>query len=281
MAWLPDFLTWENATTFLNSAFSISLLGALAGAYAGATAAQRIAERTKERDQLLTQIRSTNAAIMVAFGICNAALSLKKQQTIALCETFVAKKNELIEFMRKRKAGEIPGDTPFEFQADLRSLQMPLGPIDVLRTQVYEKLSVSGRPLALVATLAGALSSLADTITNRNNLIVGFKHLAPEAHKALPALYFGLPFGGGHVSTEYADTIEALNTLTDDVIFFSDLLCKDLADHGNRILDTYKTRFKDKLESINAIDFTNARTAGLMPREENYADWLHGFKEPQ
>ena len=73
MTWLPDFLTWENATTFFNSAFVISLIGALAGAYAGATAAQRIAERTKERDQLLTQIRSTNAAIMVALAGAPAA----------------------------------------------------------------------------------------------------------------------------------------------------------------------------------------------------------------
>lgn len=261
---------------FFNSAFTTSLVGALAGAYAGATAAQRIAERAKERDQLLTQIRNTNAAIMVAFGICNAAISLKKQQTKALCESFFAKKVELTEFQRKRKAGGIASDTPFEFQADLRSLQVPLVPIDVLRTQVYEKLSVSGRPLALVATLAGALTSLSDTITNRNQLIESFKRLNPET---LPALYFGLPYGDGHVSTEYADTIEAIHNLIDDVIFFSNLLCRDLTKHGNKILDKYKSRFNDKLETIHTIDFANAKTVGLMPHDEQYVDWLSGFQE--
>lgn len=154
----------------------------------------------------------------------------------------------------------------------------PLVPIDVLRTQVYEKLSVSGRPLALVATLAGALSSLEDTITNRNRLIERFKQISIDA---IPPLYFGLPYGGGHVSTEYADTIEGIHTLTDDVIFFSNLLCKDLIDHGNKILDKYRYRFNDKLEIIHTIDLTYAEMAGLMPSEEKYANWLRGFQERQ
>lgn len=277
MASLADIFTWENANAFLSSAFAISLVGALAGAYAGAMAAQRIAERAKEREQLLTQIRSTNAAIMVAFVICNAGIRLKKQHAKAMYEAFTAKKRELIEYHRKRKTGEIQGEPPFEFQADLQSLQIPLVPIDILRGQVYEKLSVSGRPLALVVTLAGALSSLSDIIKIRNELIERFKQLTPDGRKALPALYFGLPFGEGHVSTEYADTIEALHNLTDDVIFFSELLCKDLEDHGNKTLAAYKSRFKDTLESVHSIDFARARAEGLMPSEANYVDWMDGF----
>jgi hypothetical protein len=120
------------------------------------------------------QIRNTNAAITLSFIVCNAAISLKRQQTKGLCDSYFNKKAELEGFLQRRKAGEISPDIPFEFQADLRSVPFPAVPIDALRSLIYEKLSVSARPLALVATLAGALSSLADTIANRNGLIASF-----------------------------------------------------------------------------------------------------------
>lgn len=279
MNWLTELVTWEGVKSLFNSAFTSSLVGALAGAYAGATAAQRIAERAKERERLLAQIRGTNAAIMVSFGVCNAGLSLKKQQIKDLCDSYNLKRAALAEFFRKRKAGEIEKATPFEFQADLRSLQMPWVPMEALRGQIYDKLSVSGRPLALVAALSGALSSLSDTIANRNRLIDVFKQLSPEARANLPALYFGLRNEEGHTSTEYADTIQALASLTDDVIFFSHLLCKDLADSGNRAVDQYAKRFKDESESIHEIDLSPAASAGLLPPDSQYGDWLRGFKE--
>lgn len=280
MTCLPEFMSWENLAAISNSAFTTSLVGALAGAYAGAYAAQKIAERSKERAEFQAQIRNTNAAITLSFIVCNAAISLKRQQTKGLCDAYFKKKAELESFSEKRKAGEIFPGIPFEFQADLRSIPFPAVPIDALRSLVYEKLSVSARPLALVATLAGALSSLADTIANRNGLIASFKELSPQVREAaLPALYFGRPYGEGHVSTEYLDTMTGLQNLTDDVIFFSHLLCKDLATHGNKVLDKFKSQFKGVLEQIHAIELSPEKTAGLMPPDEQYSEWLSGFRE--
>lgn len=278
MTYLPEFISWENLAAISNSAFATSLVGALSGAYAGAKAAQQIAERSKERAEFQAQIRNTNTAVTLSFMVCNAAISLKKQQTKGLCDTYFKKKAELEDFLRKRKVGEISPDIPFEFQADFRSVPFPAVPIDALRSLIYEKLSVSGRPLALVATLEGALSSLADTIENRNGLIANFKQLSPQARDAaLPALYFGRPYGESHVSTEYLDTMRGLQNLTDDVIFFSHLLCQDLATHGNTILDKFKSQFKGVLEKINAIALSPEKTTGLIPTDEQYSDWLSGF----
>lgn len=280
MTFLTEIFTWANFGTLLNSGFTTSLVGALAGAYAGATAAQKIAERSKEREQLLAQIRGTNAAIMVAFGICNTGLSMKRQHAKSLHENFLTKRNELTEHLRKRKSGEIGTEVTFEFQADLRTLQMPLLPINVLQNHIYEKLSISGRPLALVATLAGASSSLEDTIRNRNLQIERFKRIPPnQKDSVFPAIYFGLPFGGGHVSTEYADTIDALYRLTDDVIFFSRLLCQDLEKYGEEILSKYKSHIKNTSESIHSIEFDTEKTKDLLPDEKEYQDWLAGFKD--
>jgi hypothetical protein len=280
MTCLPDFMTWGNLATISNSAFTTSLVGALAGAYAGAYAAQRTAEHSKERAEFQAEIRNTNAAITLSFMVCNAAISLKKQQTKGLCESYFKKKNELEGFLQERKAGESYHDALFEFQADLRSVPFPAVPIDALRSLVYEKLSVSARPLALVATLTGALSSLAETIENRNRLIASFRLLPLQARDAaLPALYFGRPYGEGHVSTEYFDTMTGLQNLTDDVIFFSRLLCEDLAAHGHKVLDKFKSQFKAVIDQVNAIELSPEKTSGLIPPNEQYSEWLAGFLE--
>ena len=154
---------------------------------------------------------------------------------------------------------------------------MPVIPIDVLRSQIYENISATGRPLALVAALVGSVSSLDDTIQRRNSLIERVRQLGPAGADQLPAFYFGLPYGPGHVSTEFSDTIDSLHNLTDDVIFFSELLGKDLMDHGNHILEQYKKIAKIKKEKISSVDFTEPRKQGLMPSESNYSDWLKGF----
>ena len=83
---------------------------------------------------------------MVAFGICNAMLTLMGQFVKEIYDSFSSWKKELIEHQRKCKTGEIKADTVFEFQADLRTIQMPLVPIDVLRTQAS---SLSPRRIAV------------------------------------------------------------------------------------------------------------------------------------
>ena len=95
----------------------------------------------------------------------------------------------------------------------------------------------------------------------------------------MPALYFGRPYGEGHVSTEYLDTMTGLQNLTDDVIFFSHLLCKDLTTHGNKVLGKFKSQFKVVLEQIHAIELLPEKTENLIPSDEQYSEWLSGFRE--
>jgi hypothetical protein len=267
-----ELVSWQSVSSFLNSNFT----AALAGALAGALAAQKIGDRAKQQDRLVKEIRITNATITIAFTICNSGIALKKQFVKDIFETYTAKKAELEEFQRRSAAGQ-PSAIPFTFQADLRTLQMPAVPIDMLRTQVYESISATGRPLALVAALVGAVASLADTIHKRNSLIERFQREGTTNRDQVTAFYFGLPYGSGHVSTEFCDLVEALHSLTDDVIFFSELLVKDLTAHGNCLLDQYKSISNVKKEKIFSVDFTDPFKQGLMPDEANYNDWLKGF----
>jgi len=75
---------WLDVKDFFNSVFFTAIAGSLAGAFAGALAARRMADKTRNREELLKEIRATNAAIMLAFGICNYHLSIKKQHIKSL-----------------------------------------------------------------------------------------------------------------------------------------------------------------------------------------------------
>ena len=263
-------LSWDNLRDFLNSNFT----AALAGAFAGALAAHHIADRSKRRDELLLELRSTNAAIMVAFIFCNSAIALKKQLVKDIYDRYQAKRKELAAFKERRARGEAVG--VFEVQADLRTVQMPVVPLDVLRTQMYEKVSVTGRPLALAAALIGSVEALADVLRKRTELIDRFRAQG-EDNPNLPAMYLGQPYGPGHLSEEFPNTVESMYSLTDDMIFFSELLARDLMAHGKRVLDSYGKRANVKEQKVASVDFTSAQNEGWMPDPANYVDWLKGF----
>lgn len=271
------YLTWENAKAFSNSAFFTSLIGALAGAFAGAYAAQRIVERKKIRDELTKEIRNTNAAIMLAFNISNSLLTLKKQHVKALKENLDSSRKQLFEHQRKLESGEIQRNVPFDFKADLQSLPLTQHPIDTLRKQVFEQLTVGGRPLSLVASLIQAIEWLNSSIERRNQLIEKFKETRAPENPNFPAIYFGLPMSAGEVNLDYPNTVDGIYSYTDDGIFYSHLLCQDLNEHGKDLATDFKKRFRGKAPRINEADYQIAQDSGLMPSDEDYSDWLKCF----
>jgi len=268
---------YQDLKDFFNSVFFTAIAGSLAGAFAGAYAAQRIAEKGKSRDELLKEIRNTNAAIMVAFGICNTLLALKKQHIKKLKENYDAQKADLLAFHEKRRSGQIDKDSVFNIQVDFQHLSQSQFPSDILQNQVFEKMSVGGRPLSLVTTLSQTVHSLNLFLEKRNQLIDTYKASAPIPTEILVPLYFGLPSKGGHVNEEYPNALTAIYDLTDDGIFFSQLLCKDLTGHGENLASKFKELFGDGAPTINRPDFAKADCLGLMPKAENYDDWVSSF----
>jgi hypothetical protein len=136
-----DWMTWENVKAFANSNFFTALAGSAAGAFSGTYIAQRIVERGKIHDELLTEIRNTNAAIMLSFGICNSMLALKKQHVKRLKEEFDSSRETLLKVLQGKAK---QGDPPFEFKADLASLPRSRQPTEALQRQVFDNLSVGG-----------------------------------------------------------------------------------------------------------------------------------------
>jgi hypothetical protein len=156
---------WQSSKDFLNSNFFTAIAGACAGAFAGAYGAQRIVARGKEREELLAEIRNTNAATVVALGICNTFLAIKKQHVNRLKETFDKQKTDYRARAHKYRMGELPpGDTAPPLMFDLQVLVLPPFdlPLDTLRHQIFEKISLSNRRALMLVT------SLTETVHGLN-----------------------------------------------------------------------------------------------------------------
>lgn len=278
-AWqyLQPWLTWESFKTLANSNFTTALIGALAGAFAGAYAAQRVAERSKVRDELTKELRNVNATTTLVASVANAALALKKQHVASLKSTFEAERARLNDHHKKRTTGEIQGNAPYQFKADFRSMPKLLTPISTIQDISFARISATGRALSLVAAVAEGLGSLNDSIAKRNELIEDFKtnKLPPGAD--LVCMYFGLPYGGGHVNQEYPDTVAAIASYTDDVIFSSSLLCRDLHTYGLKLRQRLVPLVRTEPPTVIEVNFDKAKDEGILPTDESYPTWFSAF----
>ena len=266
-------LALSSVWLFLNSQVGMTLIGTFVAAFAGVYGAHKIIERNKRREERQRELRITNAAIMVSFEICNSFLSVKKQQVKDLGLQYNRVKNSLVEFQNGKRNGQISLDTVFEFQADFRSMNPMTKPDEILVKQVFEQISAGARAYTLTNTLIRTRDSLNQSIAHRNELIDTWKKSPETLGNNLLRFYFGLPDPHGHVDHSYPDSIEAICSLTDDCIFFSQLLCTDLADHGERL----KKRLGKRAPTVNRPDFSKGVEEGLMPGPENYEDWTTMF----
>lgn len=258
---------------FMNSSFFLTIVGTFFAAFAGAYGAQKISEKNKNREYCLKEIRNTNAANMVSFGICNSSLSLKSQHVKPLKENYdeqVISFNNYIAGVQQNNHRE---QRFFEFEADFKTISLLSQPIELLQKQVFEKISVDGRALSLTTTLLSTMQSLNTSIKRRNDLIESYRKISPLPNDVLVKLYFGRPDADGHTDRNYPDSVESIYNLTDDCIFFSNLLCGDLYKHGNSI----KGKYGKNAPLVSEPVFTKAEKANLMPNSDNYADWMNMF----
>jgi hypothetical protein len=261
---------------WLNSSFVIAFVGGLTGAVGGALGAQRIVERTRQREELLRELRNTNAATMVAFSACNAALALKKQHVQPMVEAFQSARSALLKFQAERSEGQHKDVKEYHVPLDLRTFERPVVPLESLKHIVYRELSVVGRPLALVAVLEQSLLGVTDAIAKREHLVQRFATGSIPENFTMH-FYFGLQLPNGHLSQEYQDLVEGIYGYVDDVAFFSALLCADLMEHGKSLHSAFSKRFGKGAPPVSTADFSEQRSTGLIPPDSQYAAWLKAF----
>jgi hypothetical protein len=277
--WIVEIIRshWNEIAGFFNSVFFTAIAGSFAGAGAGAWIAQRIAERKKERDELILEMRNTNAASTVSFAICNSLIGFKKQFVKSLYDSFNNEKTAFQIQLQRRRNGEINKDVIYPFSCNLQTFFLPRLPLEILQKISFERLSLGTRPLHLVMTLGQTAEGLNSSIEIRNQLIDSFKLSNASSKSDFPAIYFGFT-NGDKTDARYSSTIDAIYRQTDDGIFFSQLLCKDLNEHGEQIAAAFKKKYGSGAPNINKLDLTKALLDGLLPTDENYADWIAMFE---
>lgn len=254
-----------------------TIVGALAGAGIGAWAAGYISEKNKTREQLTKEIRDTNAAIVLALGVMNCGVSLKKQHVKALKVDYDEQRKKCREIIVKMAAGQPQTEFP---RINLLELQEVAPPVAHLQEIVLSRLSTAGRALASVTALTDAVINLNTALKRRNELITRFKNkdFPPGARKE--HLCFGLRYGDGETNEEYADSITGISLYTDDIIFFGSELCADLGEHAELLVERYKRRrLGGQTPEVNRVDLSGAREAGWIPAPEAYEAWTSGFQK--
>lgn len=258
-------------SSFLNSNFFTTLIGAFAGAYG----AQVISERGKYRDNLKDEIRHLNAASMVAFDTCNILLSLKKQHVKKLVEGYKKDRKEFLDAFDAAQKKSKP--FIYEYSANFETLELPFIETSVLQNLIFEKMDINGRPQILVTAIVRSTKALELSLQRRNSLIEQYKN-NNFSQQEMAVLYFGLPFNGGHVDNMYPSTLEAISSYLEDSIFFSKLFCDDIYEYGLKCSKKYSKKFRGKKIKINHLDWKIAESQGLLPDPKNYADWMKMFR---
>jgi nitrogen regulatory protein PII-like uncharacterized protein len=254
---------------FLNQEFTKAFVGSLAGAGAGAWAAQYIVEKSRVREELLKEIRNTNAAITLVFGVANTFLNVKMQHVQAMYENFNKDREAALEAKKKFT----PGDKKqFRFTADIRFQNPPKVPLPQLQKLVFENIDAPTRAISLIESLDRSVDTLNSFLLMRNGLIEEFKHtgLNPDA-------YFGFKVGD-MIDERYASTIKAIYDSTDECIYFSKLLSEDLTRHGNKLKARVPRRFFGTTPNIVTADFSKAQA--YIPSASKFPTWQTAFVAP-
>jgi hypothetical protein len=260
-------------------ALVVAIVIPLSASFFGAWTAQRIAERNRFRDDILKEIRNTNAAISIAMSVCNTAMAMKRQQVTTVKRDFDQAKASFVEHVRKRQMGQVQGNTPYRFTLSLMTLPPPKFAIDSLRGVVLERITVLGRPIHLTLELAEFAPRLVACMEARNLLVEGIKKGGGVNSDDAARRLFGLPFADGQHDLTFEQTLSGIVTITDDIIYFSHRLCKDLQKHGYRLVDKYRRRFGGSFPYIADIDFAERIADGTIPPETQYADYMSKFVE--
>jgi len=170
-------LIWD----FLNSNFGTALVtaaaGAAAGAIAGALLAQMIAGRAETRSAQISEIRSTNAAALLAVGIVNSFIGQKRQFVLPMVHDLEETGERFTAWLAKVQS--TPQPEPFEFRTVFRTFGPVQMPIEHLREILFNRIASDSFTLTVYQLLDQAIANSQDALARRNAMVEEFRTSGP------------------------------------------------------------------------------------------------------
>jgi len=244
-------------------------LSAMSGAGFGAFAANRYSIRQAAKEQLSKEIHLANRASLLAFGICNAALSFKEQHIRDLVTHYNVTRSQVIGFMWLIDTGAIPPQQ-FRYFADLKSLITPELPSKNLFDLVLDGMNISGKVPFMVIHLHQSTDALIRFLLIRNDLINEYRKTYNQ-QTIPPGIYFGIELqDASKVDSRYSDSLDAIVLHLDCVIYFSKRLCELLTEYTNTLVQSFHKKYGADVPRAFESNFKKAELMGLIPNAADF-----------
>ncbi|MEA3195955.1 MAG: hypothetical protein QOF32_7, partial [Gammaproteobacteria bacterium] len=216
-----------------------------------------------------------NAAHELSVAVANIFLALKRQHVAPLKEDFESIRASYANHQTMTKAGTQLA--PFHFTADMRSLTLPATPQAALEKMIFEKTLIRGRALAALVTVVGAIDGLAISIKARNEMVENRRTAQWKDQERLE-FFLGLRSATGVIDERFPSNIAAITAQTDDCIFFAKTLATDLTQYANNLRWRASWFYRLRVPKVNEANWSYPEKMGLMPKEEDFRNWLRGFQ---
>jgi hypothetical protein len=264
-----DWLT-ETAKQFVASNLSATLITAAFGAFAGAF----LAGRVQHKRTIVAELNGIKAAMALCFAMCKTFLSQKQEIIRPLYERY----KQAQQYYDEHKNGS---PLPARALLDLQTITPMKVSIELLERHVFEKISIQGRALVVMADLVAVIDSLDKSFKFRNDLIEKYEKTNFSSDKEKIETYLGRQTSNRTIDDRFRGNMEHMRTQIDNCIFFSRILADDLLEYGTKLRNRNKWKYRLGIRKLERADWSIAEKGGLIPSNELFADWLKMFKKPE
>lgn len=263
--------TWCHIGQIINGEFFAALFGAIAGAIVTFFVTSRH-ERIKA---VRMELAACNAAIGLAATVTSTAINLKTQFIMGIRERYASQFAQIAPFLFAPPGTQVRINYTFDFLY----IHPPFTLVDELRKVILEKVPSSTKAQMLVAQLEQVANAQRRSIEVRNAMIAAIRNKfdGPRTNaqeEALAAWYFGLRDPLGHIDQSYPETLLAISTYTDAVIYFGMLLAEVLNLHGR----DFRRRIKFNPPPVSQWEIDKEKIASLLPDLSDYKDYEKQYR---
>jgi hypothetical protein len=231
-----------------------------------------LTSRAQAKRAIVAELHALRAAQALSFSVANKALSFKRQHIRSMKEAFDA--------AAAAYAGAKPDEPPPVIQLDLRTLSKTNFPTGALEKILFDKCFLGGEGVATTVAVSDAADDLKVSIDYRNDLVAEFRKNPPTNNQQRLDLYLGLP-GIGARDERFKNNVEALYAQTNDCIFFARRLGDFILKYENKLSRQHGWKYRLPGNKLWPANWAQAESAGLLPDDADYANWIRGFvKEP-